>query len=133
MAHAHPEGGGGQQPVTFDDFQNFMDSLSGGSSGGQPGVSGGTASFPGSFIGVSPSPFGGPAARRESSRVMLENAGQFGERQAATLDPILKTLMQALGFGVVEAVSLVVVRVGQIYLIPDLHRLKRNGNVENSV
>ncbi len=52
----------------------------------------GTSFFPGSFIGTSkPGLFG------EQDR--LRNARLFGERQAATLQPILQQLMQQLGIG----------------------------------
>lgn len=52
----------------------------------------GTSFFPGSFIGTSkPGIFG------EQDRI--RNARLFGERQAATLQPILQQLMQQLGIG----------------------------------
>lgn len=57
----------------------------------------GTSFFPGSFIGNVPVGPGTNRSRREETR--QENARFFGQRQAATLQPILQTLMQALGFG----------------------------------
>jgi hypothetical protein len=56
----------------------------------------GTSFFPGSFIGTVPT-FGGLRTSQEGRR--LENARLFGERQAATLQPILQQLMQQLGIG----------------------------------
>jgi len=57
----------------------------------------GTSFFPGSFIGTTNVGPGSFRAGREASR--LQNARLFGQRQAATLQPILQQLLDQLGFG----------------------------------